>query len=323
LTPRGQADLRRRRLVVAAALCVPIAGVPACAVQTQHLKTAPPAGLPRRVELADTPFFAGADYYCGPAALATVLNAAGVAVRPQTLVDQVFVPGRKGSLQLEMLAGARRHGLVATPIPGTLEALMREIAAGHPVLVLQNLGLAWAPSWHYAVAVGYDLDAGQVVLRSGPIERQLLALRTFEHTWARGGHWAFVALPAGRLPASADEPAATRALVAFERSADPHAAVRAYAAALARWPHSLTLAMGLGNAYYAAGEHAAAERVFGDAAHRHDAPAAYNNLAVLLFERGARDEARVAAERALRHGGPHAAAARKTLEMIESATPPR
>ncbi|HRP96105.1 MAG TPA: PA2778 family cysteine peptidase [Rhodocyclaceae bacterium] len=310
-------------MLAAAALCLPLAGASGCAVQTRRIAATPPPGLPRRVEHAGTPFFADDDYYCGPAALATVLTAAGSAVRPQALIGDVFVPGRKGSLQLEMLAGARRHGAVATPIPGTLEALLREIAAGNAVVVLQNLGLTWAPSWHYAVAIGYDLDAGHVLLRSGPIARQALALRTFEHTWARGGHWAFVALPPGRLPATADEPEATRALVAFERSADPQAAVRAYAAALARWPHSLTLAMGLGNAHYAAGEHAAAEQVFRAAAHRHDAPAAYNNLAVLLFERGEREAASLAARHALRQGGPHAGAARKTLEMIESATPAR
>lgn len=306
-------------MLAAAALCLPLAGASGCAVQTRRIAATPPQGLPRRAELAGIPFFADDAYYCGPAALATVLTAAGSAVRPHALIGDVFVPGRKGSLQLEMLAGARRHGAVATPIPGTLEALMREIAAGNAVVVLQNLGLAWAPSWHYAVAIGYDLDAGHVLLRSGPIARQALALRTFEHTWARGGHWAFVALPPGRLPHSADEPDATRALVAFERSADPHAAVRAYRAALARWPHSLTLAMGLGNTLYAAGRHAEAERVFLDAARHHDAPAAYNNLAVLLFERGEHGAARAAARRALRQGGPHADAARATLDMIDAA----
>ena len=100
------------------------------------------------------------------------------------------------------------------------------VVAGEPVLVLQNLGLSWAPSWHYAVAVGYDLDAGTMLLRSGPMQRQELALRTFEHTWKRGGHWAFVTLPPGTLAATASEADATAALVAFERSAPPVASAK-------------------------------------------------------------------------------------------------
>ena len=185
-----------------------------CATQTPALLAQPPAGLPSRVELADTPFFPDDSHFCGPAALATALSAAGLPTRPEDLVGRIFLPGREGSLQIEMLAGARRSGAVATLIPGTLEAVLRELAAGHPVVVLQNLGLSWAPSWHYAVAVGYDLDAGTMLLRSGPMQRQVLALRTFEHTWKRGGHWAFVTLPPGTLATTASEADTTSALVA-------------------------------------------------------------------------------------------------------------
>lgn len=45
-------------------------------------------------------------------------------------------------------AAARRHGAVAYVLPDRLDALLEEITAGHPVVVLQNLGLQWIPSWH-------------------------------------------------------------------------------------------------------------------------------------------------------------------------------
>lgn len=283
------------------------------------LLNAPPTDLPNRVELAQTPFFPQADYQCGPAALATVLTAAGRPARPEALVDKVFLPGRKGSLQLEMLAGARRHGAVATVIPGTLEALMRETAAGHPVVVLQNLGLSWAPFWHYAVVIGFDLDAGHFLLRSGTTERETLGFRTFEHTWERAGRWAFVALPAGELPVTADEAETVRALVAFERNAAADASVIAYRAGHARWPDNLVLAMGLGNALYSAGDRAAAANAFRDAATRHDSAAAYNNLARVLLELGRRAEAREAATRAVGLGGPLRDTALATLRAIDEA----
>ncbi|MBI2276692.1 MAG: PA2778 family cysteine peptidase [Dechloromonas sp.] len=275
--------------------------------------------LPARAELVDTPFFPDDSHYCGPAALATSLTAAGLPVSPATLIGEIFLPGRQGSLQIEMLAGARRHGAVATLIPGTPEALLREIAAGHPVVVLQNLGLAWIPSWHYAVAIGYDLDAGHLLLRSGPLKRQEMSLRTFEYTWNRSQHWAFVTLPPGRLPVTASEPEVTRALVAFERSAPAKAAALAYRSALERWPDNPTLAMGLGNALYAAGDPQGAETVFRGVAERHDLPAAYNNRARVLLELGQRNEARQVAERGLAVAGPLRPALLETLEAIERA----
>ena len=305
-------------LVLVLLLAALLAG--GCATQTPALLAQPPAGLPARVELAGTPFFPDDSHFGGPAALATTLSAAGLPTRPEDLVGRVFLPGREGSLQIEMLAGARRSGAVATLIPGTLEALFRELAAGHPVVVLQNLGLSWAPSWHYAVAVGYDLDAGEILLRSGPMKRQALALRTFEHTWKRGGHWAFVALPPDRLAATATEAADTEALVAFERAAAPEAAATAYRAGLQRWPHSYTLQMGLGNALHAFGDLAGAEAAFGRAADTHGQAAAHNNRARVLLALGRPAEARQAAERGLAVAGPLRATLVDTLRAIDAAT---
>ena len=99
-----------------------------------------PPGLPEQVELA-TPFFPQEEYQCGPAALATALVSAGAQTTPEALVPQVYVPERKGSFQVEMLAAARRHGMVSYALAPKFEDLLREIAAGTPVIVLQNLGI--------------------------------------------------------------------------------------------------------------------------------------------------------------------------------------
>lgn len=278
------------------------------------------AGLPAQVELDETPFFADEGHYCGPAALATSLGAAGVAVRPEALVEQVFVPGRQGSLQIEMLAAARRHGMVSMTIPPRLEALLQETAAGHPVVVLQNLGLSWAPSWHYAVVVGYDLAQGHIVLRSGAMRRQLLSLRTFEYTWQRSGRWAFVTLPAGQLAATVTQEEATRALVAFERVASPEAAQTGYRAALARWPHSASLAMGLGNALYQGGQVQAAADVFAAVAATHQAAAAYNNQAQALLALGRLRDAQTVALQGLAVAGAERPVLIQTLDEIAHAT---
>ena len=208
----------RRALLLCAALLLG-----GCAVQTEALRRSLPADMAPRVELAGTPFFAQTDYHCGPAALATVLAASGKPVLPDLLGEQIFLPARTGTLQLEMIAGARRQGVVATRLPGTLEALLRELQAGQPVVVLLNLGLSWYPLWHYAVAIGYDLPRSEMLLRSGTTERAVLPMNTFEHTWVRAGSWAFVALPPDRWPATAEEAAVVEAAVGFERAAPPAA----------------------------------------------------------------------------------------------------
>jgi len=282
-----------------ALLALWLACVSGCAVQTAALQAAPPAGLPRSVELANTPFFAQTEYQCGPAALATALGAVGVSAAPATLGEQVFLPTRAGSLKAEMLAGARRQGVVATVIPGQLEAVLRELAAGHVVVVLQNLGLSFAPLWHYAVVVGYDLDTDQVLLRSGTRRRATMPLRTFEHTWARSGFWAFVALPPGTWPVTAQADAVVEAAIGFERSATPVQALQSYDSALRRWPDQLPLAIGLGNAAHAMGDKRRAVQVFRVAAEQHGNAAAWVNLATVLLELGEREAAITAAQRAL------------------------
>ncbi len=308
--------MQRRSLLIAGASLALLGG---CATQTAALRFGAVEGLPRRAELVDTPFFPQDQrYLCGPESLAAVWQATGLAVTPPDLVPQVYVPGRQGSLQAEMLAATRRQGAVAYVLPPRLEALLREVAAGTPVVILQNLGLQWAPTWHYAVVVGYDLDEGLVLLRSGPVRRQEMALRTFEHTWARSDHWAFVALAPGRLPATVGEAEAVRSLVAFERVAPPALAVRAYETALTRWPGVLTLQMGLGNALHAAGRKAEAAECFEAAARQHRHAAAWINLGTVALELGQRTRAEAAAREAVALGGAWSTQARELQARLQA-----
>jgi len=274
------------------------------------------AGVPPAAEITATPFFAQEDYQCGPAALAMALTHAGRPATPEALVPQVYLPARKGSLQAEMLASARRHQVVAYPLAPRLADLLREIAAGNPVVVLQNLALDWAPQWHYAVAVGYDLDAQEIVLRSGVTPRLAMALDTFERTWARSGRWAMLALPPERAPVTASESSYLEAAAALERVA-PAAALRAYQTALGRWPRSVAAQIGVGNASYAMRDLAGAAAAYQRATQQHpEAADAWNNLAQALHELGSRDAALAAAQRAVALGGPRLAVYRETLEEI-------
>ncbi len=281
------------------------------ALRSSHAQVAPPA------ELTATPFFAQERYQCGPAALAMALGAAGFDVQPDALVPQVYLPQREGSLQVEMLAAARRNGAFGVTIAPRMDALLAEVAAGNPVVILQNLSLPIFPRWHYAVVIGYDLARGDIILRSGTTQRLVMSMSTFEHTWARSKYWGMVALAPGRLPVTTDEATVLDALVAFEKTGK---ARKTYEAAAQRWSGNAALLIGLGNTAYQAGDRAGAADAFRRATERDPKnAAALNNLAVVLTELGRLPEARKAAEQAIALGGPWREQAQATLKTIELA----
>ena len=150
--------------------------------QTDRLLKTPTA-LPPRAEVSSVPFFPQEKYYCGPAALAMVLSWSGLPVTQEEIGAQVYTPGREGTLQTDMIAAARRNGRLAVPVT-RLPDLTAELAAGHPVVVFQNLGFGWFPVWHYAVAIGYDAKKDSIILRSGHTRRKLMSARAFDAKWS-------------------------------------------------------------------------------------------------------------------------------------------
>jgi hypothetical protein len=285
--------------------------------QTAALREALPQGLPERVELTAVPFFPQVEYQCGPAALATLLVSSGVKVAPDDLVSQVYLPERKGSLQIEMLAAARRYGLVSYELAPRYEDVMREIAAGTPVILLQNLSLG--DGWHYAVAIGYDYETGELILRSGEDERKVLPFTVNEMVWKRSGYWAMVAVPPDRIPVTADEARWLSSIAALERvgTGGKAAARIAYGSFLKRWPANLGAAIGLANTHHALGELREAEAVLRGAARRApDSVVVLNNLAQTLSDQGRDEEALPLIERAAAAGGPFSAAVQQTRQTV-------
>ena len=260
--------------------------------------------LPSAVELKHVAFFPQTEDQCGPAALATVLQHAGVVRTLQQLKADVYLPQRQGSLPLEMLGAARRAGVLPYVLQDGARTLWQEVAAGHPVVVLQNLRWDWLPLWHYAVVVGYDQVAGTVTLRSADQERLVMSMADFESSWAKAKHWAFVALPTHQLPITAKPTEYVNAAIALERAA-PSQAVQAYRVALEAWPTHLEARLALGNSLYRPGDLLGAQSQYEQATlyHPHAADA-WNNLAQVLFELNQPEQARAAINQALRLGGP-------------------
>jgi tetratricopeptide (TPR) repeat protein len=277
--------------------------------------------LPQRAEVADVPFYPQQKYYCGPAALAMVMTWSGEPVTPDELVPEVYTPSREGTLANDMVAAARRRGRLAVQV-SDVRSLLAEIAAGNPVVIFQNLALDWFPQWHYAVAVGYDLEKREIVLHSGTEVRSITDLYAFERTWKRGDYWSLVVLPPERLPATADEGSVLDAAAGLERTGRHREAAIAYAAIASRWRESYPAWMGLGNTLYAQKDFSGAARAFQEAIRRRPkAPAAWNNLAYALAAQGRHAEALRAAEEAVRLAPEGTDIYRDTLQDISGSSP--
>lgn len=330
--PRPGGRGRRARpvlgLLLAATLLAACTGLasrpPAADAPSALLAKIRAAGLPGQADLDAVAFHRQADFQCGPAALAMAFSAAGVAAMPEVLAQQVFIPARRGTLQPEMLAATRRAGLLPYLLPGELPALLAEVAAGHPVIVLQDLGSAWQRRWHYAVLVGYDLARSEVILRSGDVRRLRMSFADFTRSWLPGGRWGLLALAPGTQPADADPERYLRAASALER-VRPAEAEAAYRSALHRWPdHSAAYLaqLGLGNAAHAQGRHDDAAAAFRAAVALQPLAAdAWNNLAQVLHEQGQARDAEVAARRAVDIGGPRATTYAATLAELLGQAP--
>ncbi|VAW96363.1 hypothetical protein MNBD_GAMMA21-999 [hydrothermal vent metagenome] len=316
MTKQYQAAYRAISSLFVCALLGACAGVP----QTSHLLNNIPTKLATPHELVATPFYAQQQYQCGPAALATLINQHGVDVDLDALVNRVYIPGREGSLQIEIVSAAREYNLIPYVIKPELSTLLYEVLAGRPVLVLQNLGVSWYPQWHYAVVVGYNLAEQELVLRSGTTKRYVMSLRTFEYTWQRSQRWALILLKPGDLPIAGTPFEYLKSLPGFERKENWTLLDSAYTAGIQRWPNDIGLKMGYGNALYLQGKlnFALTEYESVILTDSKFAPALNNAAQIHMQQRNYR-KALDYVNRAIKAGGVHIDEYRTTLKEVKNA----
>jgi tetratricopeptide (TPR) repeat protein len=247
---------------------------------------------PSPLELVDTPFYSQQQFQCGPAALMTLLTASGVATTLDAVRAQVYLPARQGSLQSEIIAATRAADRIPYVLAPGLASITAELAAGRPVLVLQNLGVSWIPRWHYAVVIGTDAGSDEIILRSGTDERRVMRTPVFLRTWRRSGFWAVTTLIPGELPVDPDRDRYVEAVAGLEQTGHYQAARDAWLAGRSHWPYDAVIRFGLANTEYALGNFTAAERLYLDMLSEDSSLlTARNNLAMTLVALGDNDQA--------------------------------
>jgi hypothetical protein len=278
---------------------------------------------PPEKKIETVPFYPQKDEGdCGPVVLAMVLNWSGVSTHPDILSPMLISPKEKGTIQISMVSGARRFGR----IPYTLsqpEDLLPELAAGYPVIVLQNLGLSWCPKWHYSTVVGYDLAQKEIMLHSGNQKFKKTSIGLFNSTWKASDYWGLLVLPPTEIPATASESRYISSVANLEKTGHLQSAKIAYESSIKKWPNSIAARIGLSNTYYALNDFNAAEDILLNALKISPSNGiVMNNLAHIFWKNGKYREASIYALMAIQSGGPHVDEFRKTYIDIISKKPP-
>jgi len=147
----------------------------------------PPAD---RQTIANVPFHAQDDYQCGPASLAGVLNFLGDPVSPDEIAQAVFRPELRGSVSLDLALYPRKRGHSSRFWRGKVEDIVRNVDAGRPLVLMQDLGIGPVSTYHFLVAVGYSPQG--LIANTGRREYALLPWAEFLRTWERADNWALL-----------------------------------------------------------------------------------------------------------------------------------
>ncbi len=251
-------------------------------------------------EIANIPFYPQVEDQCGPSSLATMLGVRGIDISPAELRGKLYIPGKQGTVTTEMIARARRFGLLVYPLEPDIINLLTEIDSGNPVLVMQNLGLEWWPVWHFSVAIGYDLDQQTISLRSGDTFKTETSFNLFLKTWQRANSWSIVIVSPEKLPSTASAEGVIKAAMQLEQVGEVETAFQVYKSVLAKWPAQAVANFGAGNTAFALGNFQQAEGFFSEyLAANPSSSIVWNNLSYSLAEQGCLNQAKQAIECAL------------------------
>lgn len=247
----------------------------------QFLKKNAPS-LSEKTKTLNVPFIRQTTHHCGPASLAMIMNYKGHEVSSDELAMQIYTPEQKGSLPTDIIGSTRRNGMMAIPV-NTIADLIKELSAGNPVLIFENLGLSWYPVWHYAVAVGYDITEPAIILHSGHKKFLRTNLKVFERSWKLTNYWGLAIMNPRELSITGTELAHAASAASLEDTGKLDEASDAYKAILKRWPNSLSALIGLGNVNYTENDLMESIKYLKQAKKKHPQSAAVkNNLNVAL-----------------------------------------
>jgi ABC-type bacteriocin/lantibiotic exporter with double-glycine peptidase domain len=149
---------------------------------------ATPDAPPGRHLIGSVPYLRQERFFCGPACLGMVFGYYGVTIAQERLADELYRRKLLGSLNLDLLVSARRHGFDADMHRGSLELLKSYLGRDIPVIALVRVS-AEPERYHYLVVFGYDDEAEVLTVHSGKTRTGEIGYSEFDRDWEAADRW--------------------------------------------------------------------------------------------------------------------------------------
>ena len=183
---------RRARAVAAVCFALSMAGC----ISANQFPTGEERPLsPNALYVKQVPFYPQTQYQCGPASLATVLNYWGRHVTPEQIAQEIYRPGMKGTLSLDLWQYAKAQDFQASVRQGSWEFLETQVSRERPIIAFLNLGFRQVPLGHFLVVVGVDPEDKSVIAYSGVEKNQRIPFDRFKKAWEKTNYWSLLIEP--------------------------------------------------------------------------------------------------------------------------------
>jgi ABC-type bacteriocin/lantibiotic exporter with double-glycine peptidase domain len=171
--------------VIGAALCMGLA------TMLGLVRPAAPQ-VPEAHRIAGVPLAERQSNWCGPAALAAVLQYHGAKVTAKEIADEIYLSDYRGTLNLDLLVYARKLGFRVRAEKGSAEGVRQAVADDLPVVCMVRSHGRIADTNHYVVVRGFKNSRKTWLIDSGAGEESAVSEADFMRTWEECGRWMLV-----------------------------------------------------------------------------------------------------------------------------------
>ena len=137
------------------------------------------------VVIENVPFVKQKDKFCGPAAMASVMQFYDQNIDQDEIAQEVYIPELNGALISEMENFARGNGYTTEATNGDIESLKSTIDDQLPVILLVDKGKWKVSVPHYYVAYGYNDEKRVILLHTGFKSEQEISFDKLDSEWKK------------------------------------------------------------------------------------------------------------------------------------------
>jgi len=153
--------------------------------------TPSPPLLPSHHLISAVPYIRQRREHCGPATLAMVFGYYNVILPQEELAKEFYRKKISGSLNLDMLISARKHGFDALIPDGSRDLLKRYISSDIPIIVMVSSSPG-SKKYHFMIIYGYDDEKELFRIHSGRTRDGKIGYQELDRIWAPTGKWMLV-----------------------------------------------------------------------------------------------------------------------------------